>query len=54
MPAERFIEALNDQVANEFAASHQYVAVAASTSRRPFPSWPASSTRRRWRSAGTR
>jgi bacterioferritin B len=29
MPAERFVEALNDQVANEFAASHQYVAVAA-------------------------
>jgi ferritin len=29
MPAEKFIEALNDQVANEFAASHQYVAVAA-------------------------
>jgi len=29
VPAERFIEALNDQVANEFAASHQYVAVAA-------------------------
>src|SRR6476661_2128326 len=29
MPAERFVEALNEQVANEFAASHQYVAVAA-------------------------
>src|SRR3954447_17962631 len=29
MPAERFIEALNEQVANEFVASHQYVAVAA-------------------------
>ena len=29
MPADRFVEALNDQVANEFAASHQYVAVAA-------------------------
>lgn len=28
MPAERFIDALNDQVANEFAASHQYVAAA--------------------------
>ena len=27
MPAERFIEALNDQIANEFAASHQYVAI---------------------------
>src|SRR5919206_2849540 len=29
MPAERFVEALNEQVANEFAASHQYVAMAA-------------------------
>jgi ferritin len=29
MPAERFVDAMNDQVANEFAASHQYVAIAA-------------------------
>jgi ferritin len=29
VPAPRFIEALNDQVANEFAASHQYVAIGA-------------------------
>ena len=29
MRAERFIQALNEQIANEFAASHQYVAVAA-------------------------
>jgi ferritin len=29
MPAARFVEALNDQVANEFAASHQYTAIAA-------------------------
>jgi ferritin len=29
MPAPRFVEALNDQVANELAASHQYVAIAA-------------------------
>jgi bacterioferritin B len=29
MPAERFVEAINEQVANEFAASHQYVAIAA-------------------------
>jgi bacterioferritin B len=29
MPSERFVEALNEQVANEFAASHQYVAIAA-------------------------
>jgi bacterioferritin B len=29
MPAERFVEAINEQVANEFAASHQYVAIGA-------------------------
>jgi ferritin len=29
MPAERFTDSLNDQIANEFAASHQYVAIAA-------------------------
>jgi len=29
MPAARFVEALNDQVANELAASHQYTAIAA-------------------------
>ena len=29
MPAETFVDALNDQVANEFAASNQYVAIAA-------------------------
>jgi bacterioferritin B len=29
MPAERFVQALNEQVANEFAASHQYVAIGA-------------------------
>jgi ferritin len=29
MPAARFVEALNDQVANEFAASHQYTAIGA-------------------------
>jgi bacterioferritin B len=28
MPAERFVEALNEQVANEFAAHQQYVAIA--------------------------
>ena len=28
MPAERFVEALNEQIAVEFAASHQYVAIA--------------------------
>ena len=29
MPAPRFVDALNDQVANEFAASHQYAAIGA-------------------------
>ena len=29
MPRERFAQALNDQIANEFAASHQYVAIGA-------------------------
>jgi bacterioferritin B len=29
MPAQRFIDELNDQIAAEFAASHQYVAIAA-------------------------
>jgi len=29
MPADSFVDALNDQVANEFGASHQYVAIAA-------------------------
>ena len=29
MPAQRFIDELNDQIAAEFAASHQYIAIAA-------------------------
>jgi ferritin len=28
MPAERFAEALNEQIAREFAASQQYLALA--------------------------
>ena len=28
MPAERFVTALNEQIANEFAAHQQYVAIA--------------------------
>jgi ferritin len=28
MPADRFVEALNEQIAREFGASHQYLAVA--------------------------
>jgi bacterioferritin B len=37
MPAARFVEALNDQVAAEFSASHQYVAVAAYYERHTLP-----------------
>ena len=29
MPSERFVDALNDQVAREFAAAHQYTAIGA-------------------------
>jgi ferritin len=29
MPAQRFIDELNDQIAAEFAAAHQYIAIAA-------------------------
>ena len=29
MPSERFVDALNDQIAKEFAAAHQYVAIGA-------------------------
>ena len=29
MPPERFVEALNEQIGNEFAAHQQYVAIAA-------------------------
>jgi len=28
MPAERFVQALNEQIGNEYAAHHQYVAIA--------------------------
>jgi ferritin len=27
VPSERFVDALNEQIANEFAAAHQYVAI---------------------------
>jgi bacterioferritin B len=37
MPSARFIEALNNQVAAEFSASHQYVAVAAHYERQTLP-----------------
>jgi ferritin len=37
MPSERFVDALNDQIAREFNAAHQYTAVAAYYDRETFP-----------------
>ena len=37
MPAERFIEALNAQIAREFGASQQYLAAAVWSDERTFP-----------------
>jgi ferritin len=37
MPAERFVEALNEQVAAEFSAAHQYVALAIHYEARTLP-----------------
>jgi ferritin len=37
MPSERFVEALNEQIANEFAAAHQYVAVGVHYEAETFP-----------------
>jgi ferritin len=37
MPSERFVDALNDQVAREFAAAHQYTAIGAYYDRLTFP-----------------
>lgn len=37
MPSERFVDALNAQVAREFAASHQYTAIAAYYSGETYP-----------------
>jgi ferritin len=37
MPSERFVEALNEQIAREFNAAHQYTAVAAFYDRETFP-----------------
>jgi bacterioferritin B len=37
MPSERFVNELNDQVARELAAAHQYTAVAAYYDRETFP-----------------
>src|SRR3954466_14651605 len=37
MPSERFVDALNAQVAREFAAAHQYTAIAAYYAGETFP-----------------
>jgi ferritin len=37
MPSERFIDALNEQIGNEFAAAHQYVAVGVFYEGQTFP-----------------
>jgi bacterioferritin B len=37
MPSERFVEALNEQIANEFGAAHQYVAVGVHYEAETFP-----------------
>ena len=37
MPAAGFVAALNEQIANEFAASHQYVAIAVHYEAQTFP-----------------
>jgi ferritin len=37
MPSERFVDALNDQIAREFAAAHQYTAIAAHYTAETFP-----------------
>lgn len=37
MPSERFVDALNEQIANEFSAAHQYVAVGVHYEAQTFP-----------------
>jgi bacterioferritin B len=37
VPAPQFVEALNEQIANEFAASHQYAAIAVHYEAETFP-----------------
>jgi ferritin len=50
----KFTDALNGQVANEFGASQQYVAIAAWYDAETLPSSPPTSTGRPWRSGTTR
>jgi ferritin len=37
MPSERFVDALNEQIGNEFAAAHQYVAIGVHYDGQTFP-----------------
>jgi bacterioferritin B len=37
MPSERFVDALNDQIAREFAAAHQYTAIGVHYAGETFP-----------------
>jgi bacterioferritin B len=37
VPAEQFVDALNEQIGKEFAASHQYAAIAGSYEAKTFP-----------------
>ncbi len=37
MPSERFVDALNEQITREFAAAHQYTAIAAHYAQETFP-----------------
>ncbi len=54
MPDKTFPDALNEQIANEFAAYSSTSPPPSTTTPRPFPASPPSSTARRWRSASTR
>ena len=54
MAEKSFADALNEQIANEFAASQQYVGAAVYYDAETLPRLAPSSTARRWRSASTR
>ena len=54
MAAGRFAEELNAQIANEYAASQQYVAIAVFYDQETLPGSPRTSTGRPWRSGTTR
>ena len=54
MASERFLAALNDQIAREFAAAHQYVAVGNYYAAETFPRLASFFYEQARRSAGTR